>query len=198
MLYCQAGGVIVGASVSKIIVNSVIKIIFVNVFKVLFSVSKNVGVFFLRLDLLEAGVWRGLDPQQSPADRLVLLQHHPKVSVKWEKLGNGEKIIIIPVPLLCLQLGNILFVFGVLDGHALTLTVQLLDGRLPLIPTLLRRDFVSLSTSAALLIVLRGEVVSFSLDAQVAGLTVFRGSSDVLCDFHLESLLHELRMIVSS
>jgi len=161
-------------------VNSVIKIIFVNVFKVLFSVSKNVGVFFLRLDLLEVGVWRGLDSQQSPADRLVLLQHHPKVS------------------LLCLQLGNILFVFGVLDGHALTLTVQLLDGRLPLIPTLLRRDFVSLSTSATLLIVLRGEVVSFSLDAQVAGLTVFRGSSDVLCDFHLESLLHELRMIVSS
>ena len=105
---------------------------------------------------------------------------------------------VIPVPVLGLQLGDVLLVPGVLDRHTLALAVQLLNRRLPLVPTFLRRDLVSLSSSATLLIVLRREiVVPLSLDAQVAGLTVFRGSSDILCDFHLESLLHELRMIIS-
>lgn len=107
--------------------------------------------------------------------------------------GNGRRMWL---PLLGLELGNVLLVSGVLHGHALTLTVQLLYGRLPLVPTLLRRDLVSLSTSSTLLSVLRSDVFPFSLDADVAGLTVLRGSSDVLGDFHLESLLHELRMIV--
>ena len=176
----------------------VVYVIFVNVLIVLFSVSKHLRLLLcLRLHLRHVGVdggRGGLDAQQSPADWAVFLQHHQEVSENdGLARGNGRRMWL---PLLGLELGNVLLVSGVLHGHALTLTVQLLYGRLPLVPTLLRRDLVSLSTSSTLLSVLRSDVFPFSLDADVAGLTVLRGSSDVLGDFHLESLLHELRMIV--